>query len=242
MGVGPARLLGTLRVLLFEPGRLSAESAAGTRGGHALGPVTLFVLCSAAFFVSVPVARLVDPDAPSIHVRTAADSAVMMLADSAAFVGAPEVRENLVVRAVGAGRAWTLFTHQAVLEDIVANAVPRAALLLLPLFALLTFLAWRGSGAGFGAHLTFALDVHSACFAALLVPALLQPLHSTAVGVLGSLGVLVYTTWYVIAAGRRALGGTAREVNLRMTVVGVLYAPVALAVTLGLALAAVRSL
>jgi hypothetical protein len=232
----------TLRILLFEPGRLSAESAAGTRGGHALGPVTLFVLCSAAFFVSVPAARLADPDAASIHRRTSADSAVMTLADSATFVGAPEVRENLVVRAIGAARAWTLFTHQAVLEDIIANAVPRAAFLLMPLFAVLTFLVWRGSGAGFGAHLTFAMDVHAACFAALVVPALLQPLHSAVVGVLGSVGVLVYTTWYVIAAGRRALGGTAREVNVRMTLVGALYAPVALAVTLVLALAAVRSL
>lgn len=235
------RLLETLRALLFEPGQLSAEDFAGRRAER-VPPVAIFLCCAIAFFAAGPVASLVDRDAPSIHTRTAADSAVAMLTDSVTFATTPEVVDNAIVRVIGAGKAWTLFTHQAVLRAILATAVPRAAFLLMPFFALLTMLAWRASALGYRSHLAFAMHLHAACFVALLVPVLLSPLHSGVLGFLTSGGVLVYTTWYTLAASRRALGGTPREVNIRTTVVGLLYLPLGMAVTLAVALVAIQAL
>ena len=152
------RFVETAYVLLREPGRLTADTYAGS-GDRWPRPAVIFLMCAIALFASVRLAAAVDPAAPSIHVRSAADSAVMMLADSEAFVSAPEVAGSAVVRVIGPGMAWTLITHQAALQDILANAIPWAALLLLPLFAALTLVTWRRGRLDYGQHLVFAMHL-----------------------------------------------------------------------------------
>lgn len=234
------RVADTLRCLLLEPGRLTADRLSGRRERW-VAATALFVACSAAFFAAAGIARNAARPSAGYAARTAADSAVMAMVDSATFVDTPAVADNLVVRMIGAGNVWTLITHQAAIPDAVADGVAGAAFLMVPFFAAATFAAWRTGTPGYGAHLLFALDVHAAGFAALVLPVLLQGFRSTLVDALATVAVLTYSTWYIVVGGRRVFGGTARQVNMRLAIAGALYAPVFAATALVLALAALRS-
>ena len=92
----------------------------------------------------------------------------------------------------------------------VSAAVPRLMFVLMPGFALLTWLSWRNSLPRYREHLWFSLHLHSAWFASMTVAALAQIAGVVAIEVLAGLGVLIYCTWYSAVAMQRVLGGTGR--------------------------------
>ncbi|MCC7196238.1 MAG: hypothetical protein IT356_11845 [Gemmatimonadaceae bacterium] len=236
MGVaGAAALLGRAAVaVLSRPGKLARESIAGTRS-RAAGALPLFVASVAAFALAGPVrdALVAAPAATPVLIEDIG-------MDSASFVADPVVQANLVVRALGAGRAWTVLSRPAVVADAVARAFPWALVLLVPFFAGLTWMMWRPLRAGYGAHCDFALDLHTAVFAALAASALADWAASTVLSAAVGVGGIVYTTWYGWAAFRRGLGGTPGEVAARTTVAMALYTPLAVAVTAIFAFATLR--
>lgn len=234
----------TLKALLLKPGLLTEDFLAGRRARW-LSPLRLYLICSVAYFLSGPVMeRLTGYSGKAVaRLELSADSTdledLRLLQDSAAFVNAPEIRDNPIVRAIGADKAFMLANNGVMLKDIVAEAFPRAMFVLLPFFAFLTWIAWRSSGLLFPAHVAFALHVHAAWFAALVVPKLVEPLPTLlpvraapaglALIVMAQLAILAYSTWYVIVACRRALGGTTNQILVRTTLVGLVYLPFALA-------------
>lgn len=220
----------TLKALVLEPGRLTGDFLAGRRARW-LSPLRVYLICSVVYFLSGPVIERVTGSSQRAVARlevTGDSSDMRLLTDSAAFVNDAEIRDNMVIRAIGAARAWTLITHQAMLKDIVAEAIPRTMFVLLPFFAWLTWLAWRSTGLRYPAHLAFAFHLHAALFTAMFIGKLIEPIGSLPLAVVAQLAILVYSTWYAIVACKRVLGGTSGQVLARTTVVGLVYAPLAL--------------
>ena len=238
------KLPSTVKTLLLEPGRLTEDFLAGRRARW-LSPLRLYIICSIAFFLSGPVIERVTGYSAKAVARlnvTGDSSELQKLTDSTTFVNDPEIRDNRLIRAIGAERAWTLITNQVLLKDLVAEAIPKAMFALLPFFALITWLVWRSKGIEYPAHLVFAFHVHASFFLALLAGNLIEPIGSLWLTLVAQLAMLVYSTWYVVAACKRALGGTSAEVFARTTVLGLVYAPAALAVVLMATLIAINAL
>jgi hypothetical protein len=234
----------TLVALLGQPGRLTQEFLAGRRARW-LSPLKVYLICSIAYFASGPVVeRVTGHGARAIaQLKVTGDSTERaMLVDSAAFVNDPEIRANAFVRYIGAAQAWKLVNNPGTLKDIIAAAVPKAMFVLLPVFALLTWIAWRSTGLRFPAHLVFALHLHAAFFAAALVPVLLEPVGRVALDLAAQIGLIAYGTWYAIVACQRALGGNAWQVTVRTTVVALAYTPFALVLVMGASALAIRAL
>jgi hypothetical protein len=223
----------TLRALTTRPGLLSADFMAGRRRRW-LSPFRLYLMISIIYFLSGPIIERVTGFSSRAVARleVTGDSAtredLRLLSDSAAFVNAPEIRENRIVALIGPEKAWALLQNQTMMKDIVAEAVPKVMFILMPFFALLTWLAWRSTGLNYPAHLVFSFHLHSAYFVAMFVSTLIEPIGILALTVLVQFAALAYSTWYTIVASRVALGGTGREVAIRTSVVGLLYLPAVL--------------
>ena len=233
----------TLRTLLFEPGRLTAELIAGRRARW-LSPLRIYLICSVAYFVSGPLTEQVTGYKQRLveQLKVTGDSTERaLLGDSVTFVNDPEVRDNAVFRAIGVARSWNLVQHPKVLQDTFAAAIPKAMFVLLPIFALLTLVAWRSTGRHYPVHLGFALHVHAAFFASAIVPILVEPVGNVPLTIVVQVALLVYLTWYAMVAFKRALGGTTGEVVARSTLVGLAYAPLVLLVTVAATVVALRA-
>jgi hypothetical protein len=237
------KLPATLKALLLHPGKLTQDFLAGRRARW-LSPLRLYLICSVAYFVSGPLVERVTGYKQKIvaQVTITGDSTDRaLIGDSLTFVSDPGIQANPVFQAIGVGRMWYLANHPSVWQDAYAEAIPKTMFVLLPYFALLTMMAWRSSCMRYPAHLAFALHVHSAFMASLIVPTLIEPIGVVALSVAASIAVLIYTTWYTYAAFQRALGGTGGQVVWRSTIVGLLYIPPALFVALVATVIAVRA-
>jgi hypothetical protein len=236
----------TMKALMTRPGLLTQEFLLGRRRRW-LSPFRLYLTISLMYFFSGPlIERLTGHSEKTVaRLQITGDSAdradLAILSDSSAFVNAPEIRESPLVAFVGAGKTWTLVKNPSMMKDIIAAAVPKVMFLLMPFFALLTWIAWRATGKRYPAHLVFSFHVHSAFFAAMFLGGLLAPIGSLALDVLVQLGLLVYSTWYTIVACREALGGSKQEIFVRTSIVGLLYAPVVLVAVLGATLVAIKA-
>jgi hypothetical protein len=223
---GAVRLGRAVVTVLLQPGVLARDSAAGVRA-RGTGAAAVFLVTVAAFMLAGPLWDVARPPAPTEAAGLRLDVGL----DSTSFVTDPVVRENLIVRTIGAGRTWTLLARPGLVAEAATAAFPAVLVLLLPFFAVLTWLAWRPGRLPYRAHCAFALDLHAAVFATLTASSLAGRAGATVLSVaVGMLGV-VYTSWYAWVACRRALGGTTRELVWRTTLVGVLYAPPAMALT-----------
>lgn len=226
-----ARLARAVTTVLKEPGRLARDSAAGMRA-PGTGAAAVFTVLVVAFLLTGRLRELVWPVPRPETAALRIDPGV----DSVSFVTDPAVQANVIVRLVGAERTWMLLTQPGLVAAAAAAAFPVTLVLLLPFFAALTWLAWRPGRLPYRAHLAFALDLHSAVFATLAASGIAEWTGVTALTAGVAVLAVVYTSWYAWAACRNALGGTTRELVARTTVVGVLYAPPAIALTAILAL------
>jgi hypothetical protein len=209
-----------------------------------LSPLRIYLICSVAYFISGPLIERATGFRQEMvaEIKVTGDSADrLLLTDSVAFVNDPEVQASPVFRAIGVGRMWYLANHPQVWQEAYAKAIPKVMFILLPLFALLTMVAWRSTGMRYPAHLTFAFHVHAAFMVSLIPGTLIEATGIVWLAIATSLAALVYSTWYAIGAFKRALGGTTRQVVVRTTVVGLLYLPPALLLTLIATVLAVRA-
>jgi hypothetical protein len=233
----------TLRALLLKPGLLTVDFLAGRRARW-LSPLRVYLTCSIAYFVSGPLIERATGFRQEMvaEIKVTGDSADrLLLTDSVAFVNDPEILANPIFKAIGVGRMFYLANHPQVWQDAYTKAIPKAMFVLLPLFASLTMMAWRSTGMRYPAHLAFAFHVHAAFMISLIPGTLIEATRIVWLAATASLVALVYSTWYAIAAFKRALGGTTRQVVVRSTVVGLLYLPPALLLTLFATVLAVRA-
>ena len=225
----------TLAMLLMKPGRLTREYLDGRRRRYVL-PLRLYLTASFLFFLvlklsvgSVEPQRVVKIDGHSMSMAEyAARSA------SGAASGAPLPRlEATHLASCGAasqpacGRVAAymdglLARFEANPDEIVAHTqghllalLPYAIFVLLPVFAGIMMLAYRGRGMTYGEHFVFSLHLHAFWFLALMVIQLVPD----SVGSVLQLGVPVYGVW----AMREAYGGRWLPTLLRALLVSVVY-------------------
>lgn len=195
----------TLRLLL-RPGALTLEYLAGRKRRYVL-PLRLYLTASLLFFV---VSRfLVSPVAITINQPQVPAGAPFTLA--CAPESAPCSRIQARIRDAHPG-----LTHAQVVNGIgtrVMRDMPYAMIFLVPLFAGLTRYAYRRRGLAYGAHMVFALHVHSFAF---LAGTLLAPLRLP-----GTL--FLPAAIYLVLAMRRVFGGRAWALVLRFLFLAIAY-------------------
>lgn len=218
----------TLGALLFHPGKLTREYLDGRRRRYVL-PLRVYLSASFLFFLLVKFAGVggapvsfqgapVAPGARSAAIQTDAGASTEMRDWIArcATPGACGWAETRLSRAAAtlSGPQGT----QAVGQRMGA-AAPYAVFLMLPFFAALLQLAWRGRDGGalpYGAHFVFGLHLHAFAFLVLLAEAPLpESLSGWAVPLIFAYGV---------HAMRRVHGGGWVGTLARAALVGVAYA------------------
>ena len=213
---GGAKLVATLKALLINPGFLTNEYLAGRRARW-IDPTGVFLVCSVAYFLTGPMVTRIN-GASAVR----AEKVPFPLEAQAALeqLGAREWLgdERFTRMTADAGASIVYIAHT------VSAAVPRLMFVLMPGFALLTWLAWRNSLPRYRGHLWFSLHLHSAWFASMTVAALTPIAGIVAIDAVAGLGVLVYCTWYCAVAMQRVLGGTGAQMFVRTAIVSVVYA------------------
>jgi hypothetical protein len=210
----------TLRTLLVRPGRLTLDFLEGRRARW-LPPLRVYLICSLAFFVSKPLIQATTGRSPRELAR-------VTLSETRSGSLTPEERqviaEGLPGRIFGVERLERAAAQPARLNQEIDAAFPRAMFVLLPVFALLTNLAWRRTRSEYPAHLYVALHTHAAVFAALLVATTLAALipSDTVAGVV-FVALFVYVVWYATTALHRVFDGPWPLDLAKTCLVGLVY-------------------
>lgn len=201
-----SRLWGTLRLLFTRPGALSLAYRNGQRVRY-LPPLRLYLLASVLFFAALELA----PIAPIARITFTSPTEATTLANSDAYFGlwarmarAAENPEQLNL-AFLRGLGWAFF-------------------LLIPVFALLLNVAWRGRRLLYAYHVVFALHVHAYSF--LLLAVALVSLHLAVPVRAGAVPVLLAVAFglvHVALAAGRYYDERPGKVIVRLAVVGGLY-------------------
>ena len=190
----------TLKTLIVDPGRLTVDFLAGRRARW-LAPLRLYLLCSVAYFLSVPAVE-------AITHRAVRDNARITISgrDGQNHLDAEtrrQIEQGLPGRLFGADRLERAALHSGEFNAAIRDAYPKAMFVLLPLFALFTCLAWRRHGRRYPAHLYLALHLHAAWFVALTVITIAtgfipSDAGQAAIALLG----FAYFAWYTVVAFR----------------------------------------
>lgn len=158
----------TLRALL-SPGRLTLEYFEGRRRRY-VAPLRLYLTASLVFFLAV---KIVGPSPPT-QVRlglpyNAANDAQPAVPCKLPVAACETVNRNIQARYGTLNRGqW-----RGVLGTRALQVFPYAMFLLVPLFALLTRVAYANRGRNYAEHLVFALHLHAWIF---FLGALVSPL------------------------------------------------------------------
>lgn len=220
-----AKLLRTLKPLLFKPGFLSLEYFAERRARY-VSPLKLYFLLSlVAFFLIQRSVDLAAGDQAPIRVETPAADRDVTIGN---FNGRPWHAKTNPVRLAWLPEAGNDLINERLsrLEDTVKRrdwtqllhaglaATPQALLILLPFFALLLKLAYWFKRRLFMEHLIVALHNHAFLMLAITVLTVLSAMSSWAVGLAGwstAVGLLAtgMTAWiplYFLLVLKRVYG------------------------------------
>jgi hypothetical protein len=163
----------------------------------------VYLILSLAFFITKPVVE-------SVTHRPLREAAKISLTNSD---GTPptaeqrrEIEQGLPARIFGSERLIRAASDSWRLNRAIDASFPRAMFVLLPVFALLTKLAWRRKQRRYPAHLYLALHLHAAWFGALAVATVInafvpEPAAAT-IGVL----IIGWMAWYALVALRTVFG------------------------------------
>jgi hypothetical protein len=235
------RLAQTLRTLVRHPGLLTREFLEGRRARY-ISPLRVYLTASLVYFVlaaSAPEVRLESGKILGLRVGATAkdDPNPMSRADR---VGAS------ASRALETGDALTAAERAAALEDIsrapalmqpflrravedpgglkrrILETMPRMLFVLLPIFAGILALFYRGRK--YPEHLYFAIHLHAFIFLALAVSELLKFTQSVLLVSGASLIALISIPIYATLAFRRVYGGSLARTLLKEVAIAGIYA------------------
>ena len=211
----------TLRTLFLRPGALTIDFLAGRRARW-LSPLRVYLICSVALFAG---RALID----EVGLRPTREMARVSLGErKTAGPLTPQERELLEAgplgRVFGADRLERIVTDSRRFNREFESTLPRAMFILLPVFALLTNLAWRKARPGYPAHLYVALHIHAAIFGAMLIFTMAVGLiRSDTVASLVGLVFLGYVVWYGLTTLHRVFGDPWLATILKATAIGIIY-------------------
>jgi hypothetical protein len=191
------RIAATFRGLL-KPGLLTRRYVEGQRARY-LSPVRLYLIVSVVYF-------LVAAAAPSLDSPESGRQTV-----------GPGVRIDITGPGTG-GRVSA--------EDRKKLLVPRVSFALLPAFAGIVALFYRGQR--FPTSLVFAVHVHAFVFVALTLSEAIKFTGSRIVAAVVGAGIFLYITSYVFLALRAVFGGRALATAGKMVAIGLFYVLAAL--------------
>lgn len=221
----------TLKALFVRPGLLTQEFLGGRRARW-LPPLRVYLICSIAFFVSGPLIE-------SVTHRSLRQTAKVTITGGAGATLSEEDRrameQGLPARIFGIERLERAAADPARLNHIIQAAFPKAMFVLVPLFALLTSVAWRGRKLRYPAHLYLALHVHAAWFGALTVLTVFTGfVPGDGPGAFAAGAALMYVAWYALMALSRVFGESWGRTLVKSLGVAVVYALCLLATSLGM--------
>ena len=220
----------TLRTLFLKPGTLTLDFLQGRRARW-LAPLRLYLICSIAYFASVPMIE-------SITHRQSRQLVRMGVTMTPGVELTPEDRAELdssvVTRWIGRERLDRILANGPAFNAAVARSFPKVMFILLPLFALLTSMAWRKAAPHYPAHLYFALHEHAAGFGALTIGKLATLGGNITLDIAAGVTALLYIAWHAFRASRVVFGGSFGATVLKFTAVAMIYWAFVILATLGL--------
>lgn len=191
----------TIKALFTDPGRLTLDFLAGRRARW-LPPLRVYLICSLAFFLAQPLAARFKPrESGGFAVSVKGKNGGELTAEDRA-----EISRSLPARIFGTERLLRAAQNRTALNTTISASYPKAMFVLLPLFALLTRVAWRKRQPRYPAHLYNALHLHAAWFATLAVSTLLVTIPSQSFALVVTVAVVAYLVWYTLSALRRVFG------------------------------------
>lgn len=233
------RFASTARALFRHPGMLTREFLEGRRARY-ISPLRLYLVASLVYFVlaaSAPNIRLESGKTVLLGVRGGAPAG--------AAVTRPERVANVAESSPQGEQALTQEERTEALEDVarapalmqpflrravedpggfrrgLLEAMPRMLFALLPVFAAIVALFYRGRK--YPEHFYFAIHLHAFVFLALAVAEAMKltraPALSVTTGVLSLLSIPVYTT----LAFRHVYGGSLLRTLAKEAAIGTIY-------------------
>ena len=229
------RFVSTVRALVRQPGMLTREFLEGRRARY-LSPLRLYLLASLAYFVisaATPNIRLGPSDASSgVSVSATTKSRPERVADAASgslagfetlsaadreaalkdIERAPSLMQPFLKKAVGDPTGF---------KRGIVETMPRMLFVLLPIFAAIVALFYRGRK--YPEHLYFSIHLHAFMFLSLGVAALTKLTRVTPlIAVVGFISVLSIPIYATIAF-RRVYGGSVARTLTKELAIGILY-------------------
>ena len=235
------RFASTVRALVARPGKLTREFLEGRRARY-ISPLRLYLMCSLVYFLcaaAAPDVRLESGKSMFVGLRV-----TPMITDNAA-PSRPERVANATSEALRSQQPISEAQRQEVLDDIkrapefmqpflrrgltdpagfkrgILEAMPRMLFALLPVFAAIVALFYRGRN--YPEHLYFAIHVHAYAFLALTLIQLAKFTQVPAlVGVVASVAILS-VPGYATLAFRYAYGGSLIRTLAKEAGIGAIY-------------------
>jgi hypothetical protein len=219
----------TVRALVWRPGMLTREFLWGRRARY-ISPLRLYIVASLAYFVLAAAAPDLERQSRSKGVsigagvnvdvtpsRTGPGSRPEQVADAATRAREDEdtlsaAEKAEVLKEISRTPAVMQPLLRRVVEDPtglkrgILETLPRTFFVLLPVFAAIVALFYRGRR--YPEHLYFALHLHAFVFLVLAVPELLSFTRSAVVADIAGLGATIWILVYATRALRYVYGGT----------------------------------
>jgi Protein of unknown function (DUF3667) len=216
------KLAATFRLLFSRPGELTREYLAGRRASY-LSPLRLYLTCSVIFFAL----KAFAPE-PPIVVRTGTKQVGVVTIQEDTVGATLEAVDRMSKSGSStdrvAGRVLgNALRHGDQTQASLSQSMPNVMFVLVPIFAALVALIFRGRRMRYPQHLAFALHTHAFLFLALvltLVPRVTRNAVADAIAVAVSfLAIAVY----VVLAVRRVYGGSLPGAIVRSGVLALTY-------------------
>ncbi|HEV8365323.1 MAG TPA: DUF3667 domain-containing protein [Gemmatimonadaceae bacterium] len=211
----------TLKTLFLEPGRLTLDFLAGRRARW-IPPLRLYLICSVVYFLlsafSESITHRADRQLDEMFVTNADGT------KSVTHEARVEIAQGLPGRLFGYEKMEYALLNGAQFQRTIDTVYSKSMFVLLPLFALLTNLAWRRKVPRYPAHLYFALHLYAAWFGALAVTTL-ATLFAKSPIVLGTAGgiAVVYGAIYGLLALKRVFGDSWPRTIGKAAAVAIVY-------------------
>lgn len=239
------RFAATARALVRRPGMLTREFLEGRRARY-ISPLRLYLTCSLVYFVlaaAAPDVRLESGqsvlDGMQVNITRTDSSLSRPERIAAAAEGTfergetltPAQRDSMLV-AIGYAPALLQPVMRRGVEDPVGlkrgviEAAPRMLFALLPVFAAILALFYRGRK--YPEHLYFATHLHAFVFLALLFIELTKFTRSPAVAIGASIVALPSIPVYATLAFRRVYGGPLARTIVKELAIAAIYGVVCL--------------
>ena len=219
------RFASTVKALVRRPGLLTLEFLEGRRARY-LSPLRLYLMASLVYFLVAATAPNIKtksgestiagvhignavPEAPAPGPARVTKAATDALRDQKAL--SPEARQAVLKDIERAPKLLQPLLRRGALDPTgfkhdVLEMMPRMLFALLPIFAAIVALLYRGRK--YPEHLYFAIHLHAFLFLALLMSGLAKFTHVSSLVSLVKFGVLIWIPVYSTMAFRRVYGGS----------------------------------